>query len=389
MIESVVAVFVYEKEIFYFQRQLNLRAFPGGKIDRDESETPLRTRYLKDYPPRIMHALCRELDEELNFGLEDAINNDEIKHFEYMGLAKPPVDAMGKFIAHHFKITLNKKIQFVPGPEEAHDSGWIPVNELWELYSRGNILAVIPTLRIIEELAKDISTVKIEPFNALCNREKEVPVLELIRGIHFLFIASGRENGHPYSNAVVFGDPAYLIDPSPCPPEEFEKLVFSLKPFRLQGLVITHYPGNLHVDINLLARKLNLEIRCSSVTHDLILKEIGSSCFNGIDVKDLREKEILTYWLGHRVAVYKLPGDAGRIGLAPENLSWFHVGDLIRSSDWRINMSQNLSNPGDKKRYRESINRILEMDPSIIIPSHGMPLGSTCHLKKIYNTLSE
>ncbi len=183
MIESVVAVFIYEKEIFYFQRQLTLRAFPGyhafpgGKIDSDESEDPYNVKYLKDYPPKIMRALCRELEEELKFNLEDAIENNEIKEIVYLGLAKPPVNAIGKFVAHHFKIVLNKKIDFTSEPEEALDSGWIPVEELCRLYKKGKVLAVIPTKRVIEELSNDINITRIDPLNVTCNPREEIPVL--------------------------------------------------------------------------------------------------------------------------------------------------------------------------------------------------------------------
>ncbi len=394
MIESVVAVFICRKEIFYFQRQLTLKAFPGyhafpgGKIDRNESETPFKTGYLNEYPPRIMRALCRELQEELNFDLEDAIRYNDVKNFEYIGLAKPPVSAIGKFVAHHFKITLNKKIQFRTNREEALDSGWIPVEKLWELYSLGRVLAVIPTRRVIEELAKDITTVKIDPLNVTCDPEKEVPVLELVKGLYFLFILSQKGENPRYSNAVILGDPAYIIDPLPCSPGELEKLVFSLKPFRLEGIVITHHQEDLLNNTDKLAKKLKLKIRCSSVTRDHIINSFGSSYFDNIDFRELRECETLTQWLGQRVMAYNLPGsDEGQIGLAPENLAWFHVGDLIRTSGWRITGPQHFDKPGKRVTYRKSIQRVIGMDPSIIIPSYGMPLGSTHYLMKTVETM--
>ena len=132
MIESIVAVFVYNDEIFCIKRQLTLKAFPGytafpgGKIDKGESEEPYTADFLKEFEPRWMRALCRELDEELDFDLESAVENNDVSDIKYIGLARPPLKTVGKFMAYHFKIVLNKKIEFTATAHEAISSRWIP-----------------------------------------------------------------------------------------------------------------------------------------------------------------------------------------------------------------------------------------------------------------------
>ena len=70
-IDSVSALFIYKEKILTVQRQSYLEsfpgylAFPGGKIDKDESSIPFKTKFLSKKNPKLMRALQREFHEEL------------------------------------------------------------------------------------------------------------------------------------------------------------------------------------------------------------------------------------------------------------------------------------------------------------------------------------
>ena len=67
ILDAVSAVFVYDGSLFVVQRQSYLAAFPGycafpgGKVERSETEEPYQTQYLRDHNARFMRALCRAL----------------------------------------------------------------------------------------------------------------------------------------------------------------------------------------------------------------------------------------------------------------------------------------------------------------------------------------
>jgi 8-oxo-dGTP pyrophosphatase MutT (NUDIX family) len=75
-LESVTVLFIHEEQIFAVQRQSYLlafpgyHAFPGGKIDKDESSVAFETEFLCEHDARRMRALHREIIEELGYDLE-------------------------------------------------------------------------------------------------------------------------------------------------------------------------------------------------------------------------------------------------------------------------------------------------------------------------------
>ena len=74
-LESVSVLFIHEEQIFAVQRQSYLsafpgyHAFPGGKIDKDESSVAFETEFLCEHTARRMRALQREIIEEVGYDL--------------------------------------------------------------------------------------------------------------------------------------------------------------------------------------------------------------------------------------------------------------------------------------------------------------------------------
>ncbi len=89
------------------------------------------------------------------------------------------------------------------------------------------------------------------------------------------------------------------------------------------------------------------------------------------------ENEEVTRWHGSPVRVYEIPGhDAGHLGLAPDSLDWFIVGDLIQGIGTVVIPSPE----GDMATYFSTLEKVIALNPEVIIPSHGIPMRSTHRL---------
>ena len=117
-LESVSVLFMHKEQIFAVQRQPYLlafpgyHAFPGGKIDKDESSVPFKTRILSDHDPRRMRAIQREVVEELGYDIEKGILQDEVLSISELAEAVAPVFAPFRFRTWFYRIDLKKRVRF-------------------------------------------------------------------------------------------------------------------------------------------------------------------------------------------------------------------------------------------------------------------------------------
>ena len=77
--------------------------------------------------------------------------------------------------------------------------------------------------------------------------------------------------------------------------------------------------------------------------------------------------------------VYEVPGhDEGQLALAPDNMNWFLVGDLIQTVGTVVIQAPE----GDMKKYFHSLERVIALKPKNCIPSHGIIIGGTFKLEE-------
>jgi glyoxylase-like metal-dependent hydrolase (beta-lactamase superfamily II) len=113
-----------------------------------------------------------------------------------------------------------------------------------------------------------------------------------------------------------------------------------------------------------------------------IKKQSGENYFEGITLTIRKEGDILTKSLGQIVRVYEVPGhDEGQLAIAPDNMIWFLAGDLIQTIGTVVIQAPE----GDMKKYFESLERVIKLNPQNIIPSHGIIVGG---IHKIQETLN-
>jgi glyoxylase-like metal-dependent hydrolase (beta-lactamase superfamily II) len=140
---------------------------------------------------------------------------------------------------------------------------------------------------------------------------------------------------------------------------------------------LTHHHPDHHQFANVLARRLGLPVCISADSHGRIRAKHGFDYFDGVEVRLVGESDVMTRWHGEDVRVYSVPGhDEGQLALAPESLRWFIVGDLIQGVGTVV-----ISAPeGDMAKYFCTLERVIDLNPDVIIPSHGIPMRSVHRL---------
>ncbi len=383
MQHAVTAVFLHQDEIFIIRRQPHLRAFPGylafpgGKIDAGDEACAPSHPLVADFPPEHLGALCRELNEELGFDLAQALAGNQVLAVQPMGTAVTPAFEPYRFSAHHFAIRLHQRPHFEIDENEIGWSGWMHPERIWAQYENGEALMVVPTMNLIRALAEGWSGGAVQPFNLEYDQERELPLLELVRGVGMIPVPSDTLPPARFTNALLLGDAGSgycLVDPSPKDETSYRRLRRTLQRRRPDLLLVTHHHRDHHQQAPRLARELEIPLCCSRITRQRLLADFGDDYLTGIRVRELEDGERLTRWLGREILCHALPGhDDGMLGLAPEDLSWFFVSDLAQTQGSVV-----IPEPeGDMRAYFDSLERVIGLSPKVVIPSHGMPAGGT------------
>ena len=380
--DAVAAVFVCEDRIFLVKRQPYLKAFPGyhafpgGKVDRDERDTPIDIPLFKDFEPRLMHALIREMDEELGIDLQQSARSGLIKDFSLFTEVTTPDFHHHRFRTRFYKIGLNSMPDFTVDEAEVEKHCWETGHELMDRYHKGELLVAPPLRRMIEVLRDNPASSEAPDAEFRYDPKTEVPCMEAIGGVYQLLVQSKTIPPAAHTNAFVIGD--YLVDPSPKSKKEMGKLLTTLKRFDLKGIFLTHHHGDHHQHAPDLARTLDLPILISDDSHQRLTAK-KRQYFKDIQIKIIKDGDHITTWKDETVRVYAVPGhDEGQMALAPDSMAWFIVGDLIQGIGTVV-----ISEPeGNMKKYFETLQRVIDLDPKIIFPSHGMGMGTTFRLQE-------
>jgi glyoxylase-like metal-dependent hydrolase (beta-lactamase superfamily II)/8-oxo-dGTP pyrophosphatase MutT (NUDIX family) len=394
MRESVSAVFVTSTKIFFIKRQNYLSVFPGyyatpgGKIDKSESEEELlNTLWPKDIKPQILHALIREVQEELNYNLIEGVDSGEVLAIDLIGIAITPEFNPYRFKNYYLKITLKSERLFEIDLNEAEFGLWRTPEDLHELYKRGEMLAVPPAINLLKALVTSLNHSTLIDMSLPYHPDLEIPMIESLCGVRQFLPLSNTFPPANRTNSFIIGDglpdaPKYLIDPSPKNEEELQKFLRSILKIGFDRILLTHHHLDHYQFSAEIARLCSIGIELSSDTLNRIKKQSGENYFEGITLTIRKEGDILTKSLGHIVRVYEVPGhDEGQLAIAPDNMMWFLAGDLIQTIGTVVIQAPE----GDMKKYFESLERVIKLNPQNIIPSHGIIVGG---IHKIHETLN-
>jgi ribonuclease/clavin/mitogillin len=385
MRESVSAVFVTEELIYFIKRQNYLSVFPGyhatpgGKVDKEDSRELLQDSiYPKNLGPEIIRALIREVKEELDYDLELGIERGEVISIDYIGMAITPEFNPYRFKNYYLKISLKEKIDFNVDHNEVEYGEWSTPNELIKKYEAGLILAVPPAITLLKNITKNFSGDELIDMSLPHDPELEVPMIESLFGVRQFLPLSNTFPPANRTNAFIIGDedrPKFLIDPSPKDNNELEKFLRSIDKIGFSAILLTHHHPDHYEFSNVIAKKYDVPIYLSEYT----FKAIGSQYFEGIKTYYVSEGDVLTKSLNKDVTVFEVPGhDEGQIGIAPKSMEWFLVGDLVQTVGTVVIQAPE----GNMNKYFQSLNKVINLNPKNIIPSHGIILGGTNKLSE-------
>ena len=385
-LESVSVLFIHEQHIFAVQRQAYLlafpgyHAFPGGKIDKDESSTPFETEFLCEHDALRMRALQREIVEELGYDLEEGIKQGEVLSVSELAVALAPPFAPVRFRTWFYRVDLNERPNFKVDSGEFAESFWKTSEELLETYKAGKSLMVPPTRWVLAGLQKNPQATEFGDLSQDFSNNDLVPSLEMLEGIPQLAVKSATLPPASTTNAFLLGDsdaPKLLVDPSPNSQDEYRRLLNTVQDKKLDAIFLTHHHPDHHQFSNQLARQLKLPIILSQDTQQRLTLKNGEDYFEQVELHNAVETEEVTRWHGSPVRVYEIPGhDAGHLGLAPDTLDWFIVGDLIQGIGTVVIPSPE----GNMATYYSTLEKVIALNPEVIIPSHGIPMRSTHRL---------
>lgn len=385
MKESVSAVLVTRNLVYFIKRQNYLSVFPGyyatpgGKVDQTDSEIPFTENiFPKHISPKILHALVREVKEELDFDIVEEIAKGNVLSIDDIGVAITPEFNPYRFKNYYFKITLKEKVDFNVDHNEVEFGEWNTPEALLKKYEEGNVLAVPPAIMLLRTFKNNLD--HNQPINMTLphDPETEVPMIESLCGVRQFLPLSNTFPPANRTNSFIIGDEGcakLLIDPSPKNEAELKKYLKSVDKIGFNKIMLTHHHPDHYEFSNQIAKEYNVPMIMSEDTFN----RIGANYFDGIEVSFIKEGDILTKSLGKDVIVYAVPGhDEGQMALAPKDLSWFLVGDLIQT----IGTVAILAPEGDMQKYFNSLQKVIDLDPKNIIPSHGIILGGTHKLKE-------
>ncbi len=389
MRESVSAVFISLKNqtCFSMKRQEYLSvfpgytSFPGGKVDKEDSAHPKAVPEKFGSAITDIHwsALDREMKEELGYSLEE--HQQDILEIYLLGTAVTPEFNPYRFKSFFYVVALRGEVSFEVDTGETKESEWINPVALFERYNRGEVLAVPPTVQMISTLAADLATRGPLDFKLETIEQYEVPMIESVKGVKQFMPLSHTFPPANRTNCFLVGDAPhrYIVDPSPKDRDEFEKLCRSLDHYGFDHIFISHHHPDHHEHLNWMVERYGSKVFLSRKTQGFIEKVHGEDYFSQMQLHYLKEGDQVGTSLGSPLKVYEVPGhDEGQLALAPDNMNWFFVGDLIQTIGTVVIGGEE----GDMAKYFNSLNKVIELDPKVCFPSHGIALGGTYKLSK-------
>jgi glyoxylase-like metal-dependent hydrolase (beta-lactamase superfamily II)/8-oxo-dGTP pyrophosphatase MutT (NUDIX family) len=385
IIDAVSIVITCGDEIFAIQRQNYLKAFPGywafpgGKVEKNDEEHFVTSDLTRELDPKLFGAALRECREELGVDLGKEILEGNIGRIDVLGLAVTPDFNPFRFATTFYRLDLKNKVDFIVDHNEASLATWMSAADLMKRYHGGGVLAVPPVIKVIETLGSNPQVTSIPDLNFSYDSERHVPYIESLRSVRQLMPLSHTLPPASRTNAFLIGDegPKILLDPSPKDQAEYVKLKNTIELFGIDKVMLTHHHPDHHERSVQLAQDYGIPMMMSQDTFERLSRMIPGY-FEGVKIEFLKQGDKVTKWLGREVIVHEVPGhDEGQLALAPEDLSWFIAGDLFQG----VGTVVIGDDEGDMKKYFQTLEKIISLNPRVVFPSHGIGLGGVAILE--------
>lgn len=379
---AAAAALMHDGEILLVQRQPHLKAFPGfwsfpgGKVDRDDHVDG------EDRSAALMRAMVREVQEEVGCDLTALAADGQLAAMDCIGDATTPPFSPVRFDTHFFRVDLRHRPRLRVEHGELADAQWNTPAEWLRMWEAGRLLCAPPTIAVLKALADNPQADTAPLLGAERVPKGRVGWFDPVGGVRMLMVRSNTIPPAQHTNcfAICDADRAVMVvDPSPANDAEYTCLRDTLADWPVHGIMLTHHHPDHHERANRLASEFGVPMYCSEDTHRRIAQRVGKAWFDGVDVRHLRDGDTLCRWHGEAVKVLAVPGhDAGQLAPMPESRAWCIVSDLIQG----VGTVVVGGDEGNMQHYFASLERIIDLDPAVIFPSHGNAMGTTWKLQE-------
>lgn len=386
--DAVTALLLHGRQLCLVQRHPALsafpgyHAFPGGKVDPEDADEPVPHTAFAGVDARKARALRRELREELDLDLFAIAGRGGLGEIRCIGQVTTPSWVPVRFRTWFFVVTLDEPPVLRPDGSECVAAEMRPVADWLESYETGRLLLAPPTLLALRSLIADPRLSALPGFPADLDAEREVPWVEPLAGLRILLVRSNTLPPAQHTNAFWIGDegaPKVLVDPSPANSTEFGRLCRRIDAWGLDRVLLTHHHPDHREYADEIARRYRVPLLLSADCRDRLAAKCGESFFSGIEVQTVGDSFELTRWQDEPVHLLPVPGhDEGQLAPMPASRAWCIVGDLIQGIGTVV-----IAPPeGNMRRYFDTLRRVIDLNPAVVIPSHGMALGTTHYLQQ-------
>lgn len=381
--DAVTAVLCCGDELLMVRRQPQLpsfsgyMAFPGGKLEAADAEGSTAL-HCPSIETAVLVGLVRELHEELGLDLDTLAAQQQVAAVNVLGEATTPPIASPRFRTRFIRIDLYQKPGLALDTREHSEAVWASAGEWLSRYDTGTLLLAPPTLDTLIALAAEPER------TTLIDLQNDGPadrcrIIEPLKGLRIIPVRSNTLPPATHTNALLIGDDyKVLVDPSPANRDELARLYRLLDHVGFDEVLLTHHHPDHRQFANEIAAHYDLPLALSDTTRRFITAE-DPGYFGDLLLRTYVEGDVVTRWLGQPVRVIPVPGhDAGQIALMPDSKTWFIVGDLIQGIGTVV-----IAKPeGHMATYFATLQKVIDLDPAVIVPSHGMAMGTTYRLQE-------
>ena len=352
-------------------------AFPGGKLEAADAsgQTAL---VCAEADPAVLVGLVREVHEELGVDLNALAAAGQVQAVHLLGEATTPPIAAARFRTRFLRIDLAQRPALALDTREHSEATWATPADWLARYAKGRLLMAPPTLDAITALAAEPGCTRFTHFDE-DGPSDECRIIEPLCGLRIIPVRSHTLPPATHTNAFLIGDSyKVLVDPSPADRTELLRLMKLLDRVGVDEVLLTHHHPDHRQFANEIAAHYDVPLALSDTTRRFIKAEVPDY-FGELLLRTYEAGDTVTRWLGEPVRVIPVPGhDAGQIALMPDSKAWFIVGDLIQGIGTVV-----IAKPeGHMGTYFETLQKVIDLDPAVIIPSHGMAMGTTYRLKE-------
>lgn len=378
--DAAAGVILHEGRVLLARRHEQLKAFPGYWAFPGGKVGPEDRRDDEDAALALQRALVREVREEIGVDIAGMLADHQVSDIAELGSATTPHFAPHRFATRFYCIRLRVEPALALQADEITDTDWRTPEEWLNQWRRGRLLCAPPTLAVLEALASDPDQPPAPDFRERFGSDGATAWYEPVAGLRILAVHSKTIPPALHTNCfyIVDGDSGgILVDPSPADDDAFDRLHATVAPWPLDAVMLTHHHPDHNERANRLARERDVPLLCSADTRARVAAREGADWFDGITVRELAEGDTIGRWMTEPVRVIAVPGhDAGQLAPLPDSRAWCVVSDLIQG----IGTVVVGGDEGDMAAYFRSLERVIDLDPAVIVPSHGMAMGGTWKL---------